>query len=138
MSDVNVMVHERPGRTHASTGSKWEPAVGKCRAVRVGNLIFVSGTVGVNLDGTLAPTVTEQTRRSLEIIRSAIEALGGKLSDVVRTRFFLADISYWEEAGRVHAEVFREVRPACTMVEVAKLVSSALVEIEADAVLAAS
>jgi enamine deaminase RidA (YjgF/YER057c/UK114 family) len=101
-------------------------------------MIFVSGTVGINLDGTFSPTVAQQTRRSLEIIRAAIEALGGHLSDVVRTRFFLTDISHWQEAGRVHAEIFRDVRPACTMVQVAALVGSALVEIEADAVVAAS
>ena len=135
MSHVNVTVHELPGRKYSSTGSPWEDAVGKCRAVRVGNLISVSGTVGIQLDGTFAPTVAEQTRRSLEIIRSAIEALGGKLSDVVRTRFFLTNISHWEEAGRVHAEIFRGIRPACTMVQVAALVGSALVEIEADAVI---
>jgi enamine deaminase RidA (YjgF/YER057c/UK114 family) len=135
MSKVNVTVHEIPGRKYSSTGSPWEDAVGKCRAVRVGNLISVSGTVGIQLDGTFAPTVAEQTRRSLEIIRSAIEALGGKLSDVVRTRFFLTDISHWEEAGHVHAEIFRGIRPACTMVQVGALVGSALVEIEADAVI---
>ena len=135
MSHVNVTVHELPGRKYSSTGSPWEDAVGKCRAVRVGNLISVSGTVGIQLDGTFAPTVAEQTRRSLEIIRSAIEALGGRLSDVVRTRFFLTNISHWEEAGRVHAEIFRGIRPACTMVQVAALVGSALVEIEADAVI---
>jgi enamine deaminase RidA (YjgF/YER057c/UK114 family) len=97
-------------------------------------MIFISGTVGINPDGTFAPTVAEQTRRSLEIIGSAIQALGGRLQDVVRTRFFLTDISDWEEAGRVHAEMFRDVRPACAMVQVAALVGSAVVEIEADAV----
>ena len=138
MSKVNVTVHELPGRKYSSTGSPWEDAVGKCRAVRVGNLIFVSGTVGINIDGTFAASIAEQTRRSLEIIRSAIEVLGGNLSDVVRTRFFLTDISHWQEAGGVHAELFRDVRPACTMVQVAALVGAALVEIEADAVVAAS
>ena len=97
-------------------------------------MIFISGTVGINADGTFAPTVAEQTQRSLEIIGSAIEALGGGLRDVVRTRFFLTDISDWEEAGRVHAATFRDVRPACMMVQVAALVGSAVVEIEADAV----
>jgi enamine deaminase RidA (YjgF/YER057c/UK114 family) len=138
MSKVNITTHELPGREYAKTGSPWEDAVGKCRAVRVRNLIFVSGTVGIELDGSFAPTVAEQTRRSLEIIRAAIEALGGKLSDVVRTRFSLTDISHWEEAGRIHAEIFRDVRPACAMVQVAALVGSALVEIEADAVLVAN
>ena len=138
MSKVNITVDEHQGRKCARTGSPWEVAVGKSRAVRIGNMIFISGTVGINPDGTFAPTVADQTRRSLEIIGSAIEALGGSLSDVVRTRFFLTDISDWEEAGRVHAEIFRDVRPACAMVQVAALVGSAVVEIEADAVVPGS
>jgi enamine deaminase RidA (YjgF/YER057c/UK114 family) len=134
MSKVNITVDEHQGRKRARTGSPWEETVGKSRAVRVGSMIFISGTVGINADGTFAPTVAEQTQRSLEIIGSAIEALGGSLRGVVRTRFFLTDISDWEEAGRVHAATFRDVRPACAMVQVAALVGSAVVEIEADAV----
>lgn len=132
----NITVHHAPGRSYATTGSKWEPLVGKSRAVRVGLLIFVSGTVGANPDGSFAPGVGAQARRALEIIRGAIEALGGKLSDVVRTRWFLVDIADVPEAGGVHAEVLGDIRPACMMVQVARLVDGARVEIEAEAVVA--
>lgn len=137
MSDVNVTVVPRGVRTCASTGSKWEPIIGYSRAVRAGNQVFVTGTVGVNADGSYAPTMEAQARRSFEIIRAAIEALGGRLSDVVRTRMFVTDISQWEALGRVHGELFGDIRPATTMVEVARLIdAAALVEIEADAVIA--
>jgi enamine deaminase RidA (YjgF/YER057c/UK114 family) len=135
MSDVNVTVTERNGRRLASTGSKWEPLVGYSRAVRVGNQIFVTGTVGINADGTWPATAGDQTRRAPAIITAALQALGGKVSDVVRTRLYLSDISKWEEVGRVHGEVFGEVRPATTLVEVSKLIDSAAL-IEADAVAA--
>jgi enamine deaminase RidA (YjgF/YER057c/UK114 family) len=134
-SSVNVSVREMGDRKLASTGSKWEPVIGYSRAVRVGDAIFVTGTVGVEADGSLAPTLEAQARRALTIIRAAIEALGGSMSDVVRTRIYVTDILRWEEVGRAHGEVFGEVRPALTLVEVARLIdAAALVEIEADAV----
>ena len=135
MSGVNVTVREANGRRYASTGSKWEPIIGYSRAVRTGNVITVTGTVGVNADGSYPSGVGAQARRSLEIVRAAVEALGGKLTDVVRTRMFVTDITQWEELGRAHGELFGEIRPATTMVEVAKLIDKeALVEIEADAI----
>jgi enamine deaminase RidA (YjgF/YER057c/UK114 family) len=98
-------------------------------------LIAVTGTVGIEADGRYAPTMRGQTRRALEIIVAAIEALGGKTSDVIRTRIFVTDIQKWKEAGEVHGEFFDQVRPALTMVQVARLIDdAALVEIEADAV----
>ena len=137
MSDVQITVFEANGRTHASSGSKWEPLIGYSRAVRAGHAISVTGTVGVRADGTYDAGLEAQTRRSLTIIKAAVEALGGRLEDVVRTRMFTTDISRWQEIGRVHAEFFKDVRPATTMVEVAKLIDAeALVEIEADAVVA--
>jgi enamine deaminase RidA (YjgF/YER057c/UK114 family) len=136
MSDVRIAVSERHGRRSASSGSKWEPIVGYSRAVRSGNVIAVTGTVGINADGTYAPSVTEQTRRALEIIRAALEALGGRLEHVIRTRMFVTDISRWEEVAAAHGEVFGEIRPATTMVEVARLIDAdAQIEIEADAIL---
>ena len=133
---VNVIVTERGGRTYASTGSSWEPVIGYSRAVRTGDVIAVTGTVGVEADGSFAPTLKGQAKRSLEIILAAVEALGGKASDVVRTRMFVTDISRWKEAGEAHGEVFGQIRPATTMVEVARLIDdAALVEIEADAIL---
>ena len=135
-NDVKITVTESGGRKRASSGSAWEPKVGYSRAVRVGNTIAITGTVGVNADGTFPKTVAEQTRRALRIIQAAIEALGGKIEDVVRTRMFVTDISQWEAVGAVHGEVFGTIRPATTMVEVAKLIdAAAFVEIEADAIL---
>ena len=96
----------------------------------------MTGTVGVEPDGQFGPTLKAQTRRSLEIIIAAIEALGGKATDVVRTRIYVTDISQWREAAEVHSEYFESIRPATTMVQVAKLIDdAALVEIEADAVI---
>lgn len=134
-NDIRITVAESDGRRRASSGSAWEPKVGYSRAVRAGNTIAVTGTVGVNADGTFPTGVGAQTRRALAIIRAAIEALGGRLEDVVRTRMFVTDISKWEEVGAVHGEVFGTIRPATTMVEVARLIDdAALVEIEADAI----
>jgi enamine deaminase RidA (YjgF/YER057c/UK114 family) len=134
-ADVRITVTEAGGRRRASSGSPWEPKVGYSRAVRAGNVIAVTGTVGIAADGTFPKTAGEQTRRALTIIRAAIEALGGRLEDVVRTRMFVTDISKWEEVGAVHGEVFAGIRPATTMVEVARLIDdAALVEVEADAI----
>jgi len=109
--------------------------MGYSRAVRSGNFIAVTGTVGINADGKYPATMGEQARRSLAIIRAAIEALGGKLENIIRTRMFVTDVSKWEEVAHVHGEIFAEIRPATTIVEVARLIDGeALIEIEADAV----
>src|SRR3954468_14961574 len=116
ISDVFIRVSQSDdGRVRASTASKWEPVIGYSRAVRAGNLIAVTGTVGVNLDGSYPKTAAEQTRRALQIIEASLEALGAKLAHVVRTRMFVTDISQWEQIGRVHGEVFGDLRPATTM-----------------------
>jgi enamine deaminase RidA (YjgF/YER057c/UK114 family) len=126
----------RNNATTVSTGSAWEPKMGYSRAVKKGNLIFVTGTVGINADKTYSKDLAAQARRSLEIIRGAIEALGGKITDVVRTRMYVTDISQWEKVAGVHGEVFADIRPATTIVQVAKLIDDeALLEIEADAVI---
>src|SRR4051794_40599499 len=92
ISDVLIKIsHSDDGRTRASTSSKWEPVIGYSRAVRAGNLIAVTGTLGINLDGTYPQTAAEQTRRALQIIEDSLEALGAKLSHVVRTRMFVTD-----------------------------------------------
>jgi enamine deaminase RidA (YjgF/YER057c/UK114 family) len=137
MSDIKITVEERAGRKCASSGSKWEPIMGYSRAVRSGNLIAVTGCVGVNADGTYAKSVGEQAARSLAIITAAIEALGGKLEHVIRTRMYVVDVSKWEEVARVHGSVFADIRPATTIVEVPRLIDGdALIEIEADCVIA--
>lgn len=134
-SDIHITVTDRAGRRCASSGSKWEPVMGYSRAVRSGNFIAVTGTVGVNADGTYPATLGEQTRRSLQIIRAALESLGGGIEHVIRTRMFVTDVTRWEEVAKVHGEVFAETRPATSIVEVTRLIDAAAqIEIEADAV----
>lgn len=133
---VNVKVLEFAGRKCASTGSKWEPKMGYSRAVRSGSQIAVTGTVGVNADGTYSRSLADQTRRALEIIQAALEALGGRMDQVIRTRLYVTDISKWEEVALVHGSVFAEIRPCTTLVQVAKLIDAeAQIEVEVDAVI---
>ena len=131
----NYVVTERGASKTVSTGSAWEPKLGYSRAVRKGNVICVTGTVGINADKTYTRDVGAQARRSLAIVQGAIETLGGKITDVVRTRMFETDVTQWEKVAAVHGEVFGEIRPATTIVEVARLIDEeALIEIEADAI----
>ena len=137
MSDIQITVTDRAGRRAASSGSKWEPVMGYSRAVRAGNFIAVTGTVGVNADGKYSPSLADQTRRSLAIIRAAVESLGGRMEHVIRTRMFVTDVSKWEQVAKVHGEVFAEIRPATSILEVTRLIDAdAQIEIEADAVVA--
>ena len=134
-SDINITTTDRAGRKTASSGSKWEPLMGYSRAVRAGNWIAVTGSVGINADGTYSKSLGDQTRRSLAIIRAAVEALGGKLENVIRTRMYVTDVSKWEEVAHVHGEVFAAIRPATSILEVPRLIDKdALIEIEADAI----
>jgi enamine deaminase RidA (YjgF/YER057c/UK114 family) len=125
-------------RVKFSTGTKWEPIVGYSRAVRVGNVVHVSGTTATDAEGRVVGLgdPAAQTVQALENIRKALESMGTSLEYVVRTRIYVTDISRWEEVGRVHGRFFGEIRPATTMVEVRKLVSpEMLVEIEAEAII---
>jgi len=133
-NDIRLTVTPRAGRQTAASGSKWEPKMGYSRAVRSGNFIAVSGTVGASPDGKYPSSIAEQTRRSLSIIQAAVESLGGKLEHIIRTRMFVTDVSKWEEVAGVHGEIFGEIRPATAIVEVTRLIDAeAKIEIEADA-----
>ncbi|MBW8887168.1 MAG: RidA family protein [Fibrobacteres bacterium] len=124
-------------RKNISTGSKWEPIIGYSRAVRVGNQVFVSGTTGTDANGQVTGDTFAQSKQALANIAAALAQAGVSLENVVRTRIFMTDITQWEAAGKAHGEVFGSIRPATTMVQVAKLIDPAmLVEIEADAVVA--
>jgi len=115
-------------RRSVSSESEFEKVVGYSRAVRIGPHVAVSGTTAAG------DTIADQTRNALRRIETALVEAGASLSDVIRTRMFVTDISRWREAGAVHAEVFGDIRPAATMVEVSALVSPELmVEIEVDA-----
>jgi enamine deaminase RidA (YjgF/YER057c/UK114 family) len=121
-----------------SSGSPFEPTIGFSRAVRAGDRIMVSGTAPVWPDGEVDPDVATQMRRCLEIVTDALAALGAGPADVVRTRTYLIDAEDWPEVGRIHGEVFGDVRPASTMVVVAALLDPRWkVEVEADAVIGA-
>lgn len=119
------------------SGAPWEKKVGYCRAIRVGNNVFVGGTAPIAEDGsTFAPQDGYlQTKRCFEIIEKHLKKLGADLSNVVRTRMFVTDISRWEEYGKAHLEYFGNHPPVTTMVEVKSLINKdMLIEIEADAV----
>jgi enamine deaminase RidA (YjgF/YER057c/UK114 family) len=137
MSLPQYAITDRNGAKTVSTGSVWEPKMGYSRAVRKGPWIAVTGTVGIEADKTFIPDVGAQAQRALAIIQGAIESLGGKMTDVIRTRIYVTRIADWEKVALVHGSVFRDIRPATTIVEVAKLIDeSAMIEIEADAIVA--
>ncbi len=123
-------------RQNISGTSPFEPVIGFSRAVRVGNVVHVSGTGPVGADDADAAT---QTRHTLEIIRTALEKAGARIEDVVRTRMYLTHVEDWEAVGRVHGEYFASIRPAATMLVVAKLLNPTWrIEIEADAAISDS
>jgi enamine deaminase RidA (YjgF/YER057c/UK114 family) len=136
-----VTDHNAGHRHNIASGGPWEDVVGYSRAVRIGNHVFVAGTTAVGADGTIVGTGDPyaQTIQALHNIQHALGQAGAALSDVVRTRMFVTDMSQWEAIGRAHGEFFREVRPAATIVEVSRLIDpEMLVEIEVDAMIGAS
>jgi enamine deaminase RidA (YjgF/YER057c/UK114 family) len=124
-------------RQNISTGAIWETTVGYSRAVRIGNIVEVSGTVASNDNGTVGLNDTyAQTKFIIEKIEKALNEAGATLADVVRTRIFVTNISEWQEVGRAHGEFLGDIRPCTTMVEVARLINDEyLVEIEATAII---
>jgi enamine deaminase RidA (YjgF/YER057c/UK114 family) len=123
-------------RLNISSATPWEDKVGYSRAVRIGNTIEVSGTTAVDGDKIIGSTVYEQAKFIFEKIEVALRKADALMNDVIRTRTYITDISKWEEAAKAHAEVFRDIKPAATMVEVSRLIDPALlIEIEVTAVL---
>ncbi len=125
-------------RENITSGTKWETEVGYSRVVKIGNLVFVSGTTSVDEDGNIigAGDVYTQTKFVLQKIEKTLKEAGAGLTDVVRTRMFVKDINQWEKIGKAHGEFFRDIKPASTMVEVSSLIDNDLsVEIEVDAVI---
>lgn len=127
-------------RRHFGSGGPWEARVGYSRAVRVGAMVFVAGTTATDAGGRVVgeSDMYAQAMQALRNVEAALARAGAGMGDVVRTRMFVTDIGRWEEAGRAHAAFFADVRPAATMVEVARLIDPAmLIEIEVDAVVPA-
>ncbi len=123
-------------RQNISTGAVWEATIGYSRAVRIGNVVEVSGTVASDDNGAVGLNdVYAQTKFVIQKIEKALQQAGVSLTDVVRTRIFVTNIADWQEVGRAHGEFFGDVRPCTTMVEVARLINDDyLVEIEATAI----
>lgn len=125
-------------RINITSGAPWEDIVGYCRAVRIGNTVEVAGTTAVDENGNTVgiDNMYAQTHFILQKIEKALQQAGAAMTDVVRTRMFVTDITRWEEAGKAHGEFFKNIKPAATMVEVSALINpELLIEIEISAII---
>jgi enamine deaminase RidA (YjgF/YER057c/UK114 family) len=124
-------------RINYSSGAKWEDIVGYSRAVKIGNVIEITGTVAVDENSNLVggSSAYEQTKFIIQKIEKVLQKAGASLKDVVRTRMFVTDISRWEEYGKAHGEFFKDVKPCTSMIEIKGLIAPEyLIEIETTAV----
>ena len=131
------MMPDMKKRINIPAGTIWEDVVGYSRAVKVGNVIEISGTAAVDNGKVIGKgNAYEQTKFIIEKIKMTLESLGSGMKDVVRTRIYVTDISKWEEIGKAHGEFFKNIKPATAMVEVKSLIDpDMIVEIEATAII---
>jgi enamine deaminase RidA (YjgF/YER057c/UK114 family) len=135
MSDYEMKVGSSDSRSWVITGSEWEQKVGYSRAVKTGNLIFVSGTVGKNVDGSLPEGLVDQAKNSLAIISAALGKLGSSLEEIVKLNIFLKDITQWDRIASLVKESIGNAKPACCISQMSKGIDEAVViEIQVDAV----
>jgi enamine deaminase RidA (YjgF/YER057c/UK114 family) len=134
---AQLMTGSKMQRKNVSSGTQWELALGYSRVVRLGDYVYVSGTTATDKEGNIVGVANPyaQTIQVIKNIQTALQAVGASLKDVVRTRMYVTDINNWKNVGQAHAEFFKEIRPASTLVEISRLINpEILVEMEVDAI----